>query len=187
MQALILSFKITAVISRCLLSCLFHWDSAMKDLALWLPGSSQPARLNHTRNIQACFFFEKDCSWPVRTFGILNWEAHLFSDHRAARLIINLLWHIYSKFPFSSYFLSQAASPFVCPFLWLRYSLCWLCRSSLSSCHHCFFCGGGGVVCFLCQCRIVFFINRQMISCICTWLLSSLIRTHAFRLPPNVF
>lgn len=83
----------------------------MKDLALWSPGSSQPARLNHTRNIQACFFFDKDCSWPVRTFGILNWEACLFSDHRATRLIRNLLWHIYSKFPFSSYFLSQAASP----------------------------------------------------------------------------
>lgn len=38
-----------------------------------------------------------------------------------------VLFPVTSCFPF-----------FVCPFPWLRYSLCWLCRSSLSSCHHCF-------------------------------------------------
>lgn len=139
----------------------------MKDLALWSPGSSQPARLNHTRNIQACFFFfDKYCSWPVRTFGILNWEAQLFSDHRAARLIRNLLWHMYSKFPFSSYFLSQAASPF----LFVLFPDWGTACADSAGRHY------QAAITVFCQWRIVFFINQQMISCI---LAVELFNTHS--------
>lgn len=50
-----------------------------------------------------------------------------------------------------------------------------------------FFLWGGVLFVFYVSAGLYFSLISKCFSCICTGLLSSLIHTHAFRLPPNVF